>query len=69
MHIGDIFEAAPKSERTLARHGYQVLGHKFLNDVGEPCFYRVVSPDGKELGAIRYYRGRLLVALELVKKD
>lgn len=63
----EIYKAAPKSERTLARWKYQVNGYKFRNDTGEPCLYRIEAANGLEIGAIRYYHGRLLCAYEAGK--
>ena len=63
MTIGKLFDTMPKSERTLQKHGYQWNGAKLVNDTGKPCFYRAVI-NGNEIGAIVYYRGRLLTAYE-----
>ena len=67
MTIGEIYEKAPKSERTLMRHKYKWLGCQFKNDLGYACEYRVIY-QGEDLGMIKYYGGRLLCAYKLRKK-
>ena len=61
----EVYKNSPKSERTLIKHGYVGWkGTKFINDTAYgPCFYRVVS-GGQDLGAIKYYKGRILRAYE-----
>lgn len=44
------------------------MGMLYLNDFGFCCDYRVIW-DSKELGRIKYYRGRKLVAYEIDKKE
>ena len=71
MTLLEVFEAAPKSERTLAKRKYIGLGGvRFLNDTDRgPCLYRIVTPDNVDLGAIKYYGGRLLTVYEIVKGE
>lgn len=66
MNIKDFFEIAPKSEQTIRKHFYQWKGFKFVNDLGYASEYRVIDPQEKELGLIKYYKGRLLSCYELV---
>ena len=49
----------PKSEQTVKRHNYKLGELDLINDMGYPCQYRVVQ-DGKDLGVVQYYKGRLL---------
>lgn len=66
MTIAKMFEIAPKSERTLIKHGYYIAGYHFLNDQGQACEYRVVGVGPREIGLIKYYKGRKLCAYEKV---
>jgi len=50
----------PKSEQTVKRHNYKLGDLSLKNDMGYACTYRIVQQDGKELGTVQYYRGRLL---------
>ena len=54
----------PKSERTIVNHKWEWNGLSFKNDLGHPCHYRVLQ-NGKELGMVQYYKGRLLQVLGL----
>jgi len=49
----------PKSEQTIIRHKYHWNGLDFKNDMGFPCFYRVLDGN-KDLGRVQYYGGKLL---------
>lgn len=64
MTITEAFEIAPTSEQTLRKHHYVYKGLAFINDMGYPCEYRI-EQDGKELGMIKYYKGRILACYEL----
>lgn len=66
MTIQRMFDLAPKSERTLIKHGFYIAGYHFLNDLGHPCEYRVVGVGPREIGLIKYYKGRKLTAYEKV---
>ena len=57
-----VYESLPKSESTIKRHGYKHGAYRLINDTAYgPCFYRLVGPGG-EIGAVKYYGGRLLAA-------
>jgi len=62
--IHEFDDKCPISERTIIRHGYEWLGHKFVNDMGHPCEYRIIDPNGEDIGMIKYYRGRRLASYE-----
>lgn len=60
MTIGNLNQKYPKSEQTLKRHNWEYQGIKYINDMGNPCEYRLVK-DGEELGImVKYYKGTLL---------
>lgn len=63
----DYFEEAPLSEKTLIKNKFYYKGLQFLNDFGFPCDYRVIK-NGKELGRIKYYKGRKLMNYEVANK-
>ena len=67
--IEKFFELVPKSEKTIVRHKFVFGGWTFLNDLGEPCLYRIVATNDHSvcLGAIKYYRGRKLSCYEMQK--
>ena len=69
LTLQEVFDLLPKSERTLLRYlrrqGHYG-DHKFLNDMGHPCEYRIIGPLGNELGMVKYYQGRLLSCYEKV---
>jgi hypothetical protein len=69
LTIQNFFEVAPKSEKTITRNKFVWHGVKFVNDLGACCDYRIISPKGRELGVIRYFRGRKLSSYELVKES
>ena len=56
----------PKSEQTIVRNKFAYNGLKFINDMGEPCEYRIIENE-IEVGIAKYYRGRLLVFFQIVK--
>ena len=61
----EVYESLPKSERTIQKHGYKHGQYRLLNDTHYgPCFYRIVAGN-REIGAVKYYGGRLLSAYEL----
>jgi hypothetical protein len=51
----------PKSEQTIVRNKFNYKGLKFINDMGEPCEYRIIENE-LEVGIAKYHRGRLLVS-------
>lgn len=63
----DYFELSPLSEQTIIKHKFNYKGFSYHNDFGYPCDYRVLK-DGKELGRIKYYKGRKLCNYKLVKQ-
>ena len=71
----------PKSEQTIIRHKYSfdvfekntngVIENqkvKYINDLGKPCFYRVIKNDVDTLERVQYYGGRLLQVVSVAKQ-
>ncbi len=58
----------PKSERTIIRHKGNWKGLEFKNDRGYACDYRVLE-NGKELGRVQYYGGKLLAVHGIKQQD
>ena len=66
--LSEVFETLPKSEKTLAKRGYRHFQWLLLNDTAYgPCFYRVVGVGKVSIGAVKYYKQRLLACYELAE--
>lgn len=69
MNFQTLYAKAPLSERTLIKHKFTVYGHRFVNDLGYACDYRIIDSSGCEIGMIRYYKGRKLAAYQAKEKE
>ena len=58
----------PKSESTIIKHKYFYKGIKYINDMGKPCYYRVIKDNTDTLERVQYYGGRLLSAISVRKQ-
>lgn len=66
MTLTEIFDVLPLTERTLLkrRASYHFT---ITNDTGHPSIWRVLVGD-REVGMVRYYRGRKLAAYRTVER-
>lgn len=67
---GIVLEQFPKSERTfIKRIAAGQLGFTFRNDGGHPCEYIGYDHENKPVMMVKYYRGRLLTAYTVTKRQ
>ena len=58
----------PLSEQTIIKHNGDYKGTKYINDLGEPCFYSVIKNNVDTLERVKYYGGRLLSTYSVAKQ-
>ncbi|RPI55965.1 MAG: hypothetical protein EHM49_01280 [Deltaproteobacteria bacterium] len=63
MTLLEAFKILPLSEITVVRHRFSWRGLVLRNNLGSPCEY-TVTERGRELGMVKYYRGRKWAAYE-----